>query len=226
MKTDIQERLFQMRDENYAAFQVNLIPSIDAKSLIGVRTPQLKAYAKELLCAPEKEAFLSELPHTYFDENQLHAFLISAEKDYEVCMDELETFLPYIDNWATCDQLSPKVFRKHLPELEAKIMGWLSSEHIYTVRFGIGMLMRYYLDDRFRLSYPDRVAEIRTEEYYINMMIAWYFATALAKQYGAVLPFLQEHRLAPWTHNKTIQKAVESCRITPEQKAYLRSLKV
>lgn len=225
MSTRIQEALFQMRDEKYAAFQARLIPNIDADTLIGVRTPELRAYARELLCAPEKEAFLSQLPHTYFDENQLHAFIISAEKDYHICMRELEMFLPYIDNWATCDQLSPKIFKKHLPELEEKVVGWLASEHTYTVRFGIGMLMAHYLDDRFRLSYPDMVAGIRSEEYYINMMIAWYFATALAKQYEAVLPFLQEHRLSSWTHNKAIQKAVESCRITPEQKEYLRTLK-
>lgn len=226
MNTRIQETLFQMRDEKYAAFQAKLIPNIDASTLIGVRTPGLRAYARELLRDPEKEAFLDKLPHTYFDENQLHAFIISAEKDYDVCLRELEAFLPYIDNWATCDQLSPRVFKKHLAELEPKITGWLASEHTYTVRFGIGMLMAHYLDDRFRPDYPARVAEIRSEEYYINMMIAWYFATALAKQFEAILPFLQERRLSPWTHNKAIQKAVESYRITPEQKEYLRSLKI
>lgn len=225
MSAEIRARLFEMRDESYAAFQAKLTPTVDEAAVIGVRTPALRAYAKELLHSPEKDAFMAELPHTYFDENQLHAFLISAEKDFRTCMEELETFLPYIDNWATCDQLSPKVFRKHLPELERKIPEWLASDRTYTVRFGIGMLMSHFLDERFQPAYPDMVAQIRSEEYYINMMIAWYFATALAKQYPAILPYLQEHRLAPWVHNKTIQKAVESYRITPEQKEELKALK-
>jgi len=186
---------------------------------------------------PELSAFLSELPHRYFDENQLHAFLISEIKDFDVCIAETERFLPYIDNWATCDQMSPKIFRKHRPELLPYIRKWIvpdgtgagtfkvSPEKTYIVRFGTGMLMEHFLDDDFDPAYPELVSRIRSGEYYVNMMTAWYFATALAKQYDAVLPYLTEKRLDPWVHNKTIQKAVESFRITPEQKAYLKTLR-
>jgi 3-methyladenine DNA glycosylase AlkD len=229
MNTKILERLYEMKDEAYAQFQAKLMPTVDADKVIGVRTPLLRAYAKELMKKPEdqeeKALFMQTLPHTYFEENQLHAFLISAEKDYEVCMEELERFLPYIDNWATCDQLSPKILKKHLIELEPRIDQWLASEHPYTVRFGIKMLMEHYLDEAFELKYPEKVAQIRSEEYYVNMMIAWYFATALAKQYESVLPYIEEEKLELWTHNKTIQKALESYRISPEQKSYLRQLK-
>ena len=169
--------------------------------------------------------FLEALPHRYFDENQLHAFLLSELKDYGRCLEEVCRFLPYIDNWATCDQLSPKVFARHRGELIEEIRKWIRSGQTYTVRFGIGMLMQHFLDDGFDPVYPEMTVSIRSDEYYVNMMIAWYFATALAKQYEAVLPFLEEKRLAPWTHNKAIQKALESYRIKPEQKAYLRSLK-
>lgn len=222
----IQERLFALQDKPYAAFQAKLIPTVLEDTIIGVRTPLLRSYAKEAAKLPEKDAFLSDLPHQYFDENQLHAFLISEEKDFQTCLRELEAFLPYIDNWATCDQLSPKVFKKHLSELEPYIDTWMASGHTYTVRFGVGMLMRYYLDDAFSPKYPEKIARIRSEEYYINMMIAWYFATALAKQYDAVVPYIEEKRLDDWTHNRAIQKAIESYRITPEQKEYLKSLKI
>lgn len=168
----------------------------------------------------------SWISHRYFDENQLHAFIISETKDFEECAEQTERFLPYVDNWATCDQLSPKVFRKHRAELLPRIRRWISSEKTYTIRFGIGMLMQHFLDEDFDPACPELVASVRSEEYYVNMMIAWYFATALAKQYDAVLPYLQERRLSPWTHNKTIQKARESFRITKEQKEYLNSLKV
>ena len=170
--------------------------------------------------------FLDDLPHKYFDENQLHAFIISEIKDYGKCMEEVNRFLPYVDNWATCDQMSPKVFRKHRGELIREIKKWIRSDRTYTVRFGTGMLMEHFLEEDFDAAYPDMVADRRSDEYYINMMTAWYFATALAKRYDEILPYIEEQRLDVWTHNKAIQKSVESCRITPEQKEYLKSLKI
>ena len=222
----IREKLFELQDEKYRDFQQGLIPSVEQKEFIGIRTPALRKLAKELYKAGELDEFLKDLPHRYFDENQLHAFAISEIKDFDECMKALETFLPYVDNWATCDQMSPKVFKKHREELFSHIKKWLKSDHTYTVRFGIGMLMQHFLDENFDISYPEMVAQIRSDEYYINMMIAWYFATALAKQYESILPFIEEKRLSPWTHNKAIQKSVESYRITDEQKTYLRRLKI
>ncbi len=223
----IQDDLFALRDESYKEFNSKLIPTVDSKNVIGVRTPALRALAKEISADKEKTSvFLDALPHKYFEENQLHAFIISGMKDYEECLGRLNTFLPFVDNWATCDQMSPKVFKKHKEELKCVIYQWLRSDKTYTVRFGIGMLMEHYLDDDFDISYPRRVAKIRSDEYYINMMTAWYFATALAKQYEAVLPFIEGRKLDAWTHNKTIQKAVESYRITGGQKEYLKTLKI
>ena len=169
---------------------------------------------------------MDDLPHTYFDENQLHAFIVSELRDYEACLQEVERFLPYVDNWATCDQMSPKVFRKHHAELLGPIRRWIASDATYTVRFGVGMLMEHYLDDDFDPDYLDTVAAVKSEEYYVRMMVAWYFATALAKQYDATIPYVESRRLEPWTHNKAIQKAIESRRISPETKDYLRGLKV
>ena len=223
---EILEHLFELQDTEYRDFQSKLIPTVDAKCFIGVRTPDLRKYASALAKQEDITVFLNSLPHKYFDENQLHAFIISGMKDYDRCIEELNRFLPYVDNWATCDQMSPKVFKKHRTELSDQISVWIESDHTYTVRFGIGMLMEHYLDDDFATEYPEKVAKIRSEEYYINMMIAWYFATALAKQYETILPFIEERRLDAWTHNKSIQKAVESNRITAEQKAYLKTLKV
>ena len=223
---EIRNRLFALQDIPYRDFQVKLIPGIEKESVIGVRTPELRKLAKEYLRHPEIDGFLQDLPHTYFDENQLHAFLLSERKDFESCMEQTERFLPYVDNWATCDQMSPKVFGKHKGGLLPHCRKWINSGKTYTVRFGIGMLMQHFLDEDYQEEYAELVASVRSEEYYINMMIAWYFATALAKQYESVLPFITEKRLDPWTHNKTIQKAVESYRITPEQKAYLRTCKV
>ena len=222
---EIREKLFELQDKKYAEFQAKLIPTVDSETVIGVRTPALRALAKELSKRQDIGEFLDELPHKYFDENQLHAFIISGMKDYEESLKRLIAFLPYVDNWATCDQMSPKVFKKHRKELLPSIESWLESKETYTVRFGIGMLMEHYLEEDFDLKYPEEVAEIRSDEYYINMMIAWYFATALAKQYDQILPFIEEKKLDKWTHNKAIQKAVESYRITPEQKSYLKSLK-
>ena len=223
---EIRARLFSLQDTAYRDFQVKLIPGMDAEKEIGVRTPELRKLAKELAKREDIREFLNDLPHQYFDENQLHAFILSGEKDFEKCMEDLERFLPYVDNWATCDQTSPKVFRKNRKELLESINRWIESEHTYTVRFAIKMLMEHFLDEDFDPAYPEMVAEVRSEDYYIRMMIAWYFATALAKQYEAVLPYLEQKKLDVWTHNKAIQKSVESYRITPEQKEYLKSLKI
>ena len=221
----IREKLFSMQDIKYRDFHSKLVPDKEKEYAIGVRTPQLRALAKELFKTEEAEGFLQELPHCYFEENQLHSFLIAQIKDYDTAISEVKRFLPYIDNWATCDQLNPKVFKKNTDKLISEIKEWIHSEHTYTVRFGVCMLMNYYLDDNFKTEYTDMVSEIRSEEYYINMVIAWYFATALAKQYDAVLPYIEQGRLSVWTHNKTIQKARESFRITDEQKSYLKTLK-
>ena len=223
---EIRQSLFDLQDIKYRDFQAKLIPGTDAETMIGVRTPELRKLAKQMLKREEIGEFLQDLPHRYFDENQLHAFIVSGIREYGKCMEELERFLPYVDNWATCDQMSPVVFKKHKQELLSEIGEWLGSAHTYTVRFGIGMLMQHFLDEDFDPAYPELVAGVRSEEYYVNMMIAWYFATALAKQYDAVLPYIEGRRLDPWVHNKTIQKAVESYRISDEQKEYLRSLKV
>lgn len=222
---EIQKELFSKQDTAYRDFQAKLIPNLADGAMIGVRTPELRKMAKQYAKREDIAAFLNVLPHTYFDENQLHAFIISERRDFAQCIAELARFLPFVDNWATCDQLSPKIFKKHRQELLPPINEWLSSAQTYVIRFGIGMLMEHFLDEDFDLVYPETVAKIRSDEYYVNMMIAWYFATALAKQYQAVLPFLEQNRLDTWTHNKTIQKAVESLRITPEQKSYLKTLK-
>ena len=226
MIKEIEIKLFGLQDKTYRDFNAKLIPTIDKETMIGVRTPDLRKLAIELIKTGKAQEFIEELPHKYFDENQLHAFILSEMKDYDECISSVNLFLPFVDNWATCDQLSPKVFQKHHGELFSHIKKWLKSKHTYTVRFAIGMLMQHFLEDDFDTSYPAMVAEIRTEEYYINMMSAWYFATALAKQYEKVLPFIEDKKLDAWTHNKAIQKALESYRITDEQKTYLRSLKL
>lgn len=226
MVEEIRKELFALQDTAYRDFQAKLIPNLGNGSMIGVRTPELRKMAKQMAKREEIGAFLEALPHTYFDENQLHAFIIAERKDFSQCMKELTHFLPFVDNWATCDQLSPKIFKKHRQELLPYIKEWITSDQTYVVRFAVGMLMEHFLDEDFDLVYPEMVSKIRSKEYYINMMVAWYFATALAKQYDAVLPFIEEERLAAWTHNKAIQKSIESNRITAEQKVYLRGLKV
>ena len=223
---DIRERLFAMSDAGYREMQIKIIPTISPERVIGVRTPALRAMAKELIKTGEADAFIRELPHRYFDEDQLHAFIISEIKDLNRCLEEVDGFLPYIDNWATCDQLSPKVFGKNKKELLPYTGKWTSSKEVYTVRFGIGMLMAHFLDEDFDIKYAEAVATVKSGEYYVKMMIAWYFATALAKQYDAVVPFIEEQRLDAWTHNKAIQKATESRRISDERKEYLKGLKV
>lgn len=222
---DIIERLKALQDTQYGAFQAKLLPNISPESIIGVRTPALRQLAKEVVREGEAEDFLAELPHRYFEENQLHAFILSLVKDFDRCVVLVDQFLPYVDNWATCDQLTPQCFSKHHDKLLPYIEQWIADKHEYTVRFAIGMLMRHYLDAHFVLRYADMVAAIRREEYYIRMMQAWYFATALAKRYEAVLPYIEKRHLEQWTHNKSIQKAIESYRITEEQKDYLKSLR-
>lgn len=226
MKNHVQEQLFALQDLKYRDFQCKLMPTVPTETVIGIRTPELRKYAKTFSKTPEAAEFLKILPHRYYEENNLHGFLIESMRDYGQVIAALDTFLPYVDNWATCDLMRPKVFQKHLPELLEEIRRWMASDRTYTIRFGMEMLMTFYLDEAFRPEYLDWVAEVRSQEYYVNMMIAWYFATALAKQYGAALPYIENHRLEPWTHNKAIQKAIESYRITEEQKMYLRTLKV
>ena len=225
-KINITAQLFALQDKAYADFQSKLLPTVRRETVIGVRTPDLRKMAKQLSKTPTAQEFLQSLPHRYFDENQLHAFILSEVKDFDMCIAELEQFLPYVDNWATCDQLSPRCFSKHTHELLPLIRKWMASQHTYTIRFGIGTLMRYFLDEAFRPEYLEWVASIKSDEYYIRMMQAWFFATALAKQRDAALPYIEQHRLEKDTHNKTIQKAVESFRITDEQKALLKTLRV
>ena len=225
IQEEILKTLHNFQDIPYRDFQSALIPNIKKERFIGVRTPQLRLLAKDYAKREDIGAFLSSLPHSTFDENQLHAFILSEMKDFDVCIRKLQNFLPYIDNWATCDQLSPKVFRKHKAELLMYIDRFLSSDHPYTVRFGIGMLMQHFSDEDFSPAYPEKVCRVCSDDYYVRMMTAWYFATLLAKQYDAALPYLLKHRLDTWTHNKALQKAIESRRITDEQKAFLKTLK-
>lgn len=217
----MEARLFDLQDQKYQVFQQKLIPNLPPDTIIGVRTPQLRKLAKEL--ALEN---LSSLPHRYFEENQLHAFILADEHDFDTVIRELDRFLPYVDNWATCDQMTPKCFKKHHSKLIPHIRRWMADPHPYTVRFGIKMLMDHFLEEDFSPEYPAWVAQIQTEEYYVRMMAAWYFATALAKQNDAILPYIMEFRLPEWIHNKTIQKAVESYRITPETKEILKQYRI
>ena len=222
----ISEKLFALQDQAYQTFQSKLMPAVPPETILGVRTPLLRNLAKELSGTPQAENFLRALPHEYYEENNLHAFLVERIRNYDSALAETERFLPYIDNWATCDCFCPKIFAKHKAELIVWIRRWLESAQIYTVRYAIGMLMRHYLDADFRPEYPVWVAGVQSGEYYINMMRAWYFATALAKQPGEALPWLTERRLDVWTHNKTIQKAVESYRISAEMKQQLRGMRI
>ena len=226
MKDIIIKELFGSKDEKYRDFQSKLIPTVEKETIIGVRTPKLREFAKQLIKNNGYEEFIKDLPHRYFEENQLHAFILSELNDFDRCVFEIDLFLPYIDNWATCDQLSPRSFKKRRHDLLSHVEKWLGSDKTFAVRFGIGVLMRHFLDEDFDLVYPEKVAKIRSEEYYVNMMIAWYFATALFKQYDSVLPFIKNGRLDEWTHNTAIKKALESFRITPDKKEYLKTLKI
>ena len=225
-RTAILEKLFALQDKSYQAFQSKLMPTISPETIIGVWTPLLRKLAAELAGTPQAAEFLHILPHEYYEENNLHAFFVEKIQDYDAALAETERFLPYIDNWATCDCFCPNVFAKHKAELLASIRRWLDSGQLYPMRYAMGMLMRYYLDEAFRPEYLAWAADVHSEEYYLNMMRAWYFATALAKQPEATLPWLTERRLDVWTHNKTIQKAAESRRISPERKQQLRQLRI
>ena len=224
----VQKDLFEMQDLKYRDFHSKLMPTVEKEKVIGVRTPQLRKYTSfflKLSSQTEIETFMHTLPHKYYEEDNLHGFIIERIKDYEECIDALNAFLPYIDNWATCDMMNPKVLKKEPERLLGQIKRWLKAKETYVVRFAMGCLMNYYLDEYFKAECPEMVAEVQSDEYYIQMMQAWYFATALAKQYNTILPYLLEHKLSMWVHNKTIQKAVESYRITTEQKDYLKTLK-
>jgi 3-methyladenine DNA glycosylase AlkD len=226
MGTSIQSRLVALAEPDFAAFTARLNPSVPAETILGVRTPALRALAKELRGSEEAAAFLDELPHAYFEENCLHAFLLEPLRDFDACLAAVERFLPFVDNWAVCDQMNPLAFRKNRTELLEHVRRWLASEETYTVRFGVKLLMNHFLDEMFQPGYLKMVSVIKSKEYYVNMMRAWYFATALVKQWDSTLLFLQERKLDPWTHNKTIQKAVESYRLSPEQKKLLRELRI
>ena len=219
---EIQNQLFELQDMAYRDFHSRLMPDIDKETVIGIRVPMLRKYAKSIIGTEMAEKFIKELPHRYYEENNLHMMLITGIRDYDRCISEIERFLPYIDNWATCDFPAPKCFENHKEELLPIIKGWIASGETYTIRYGIGMLMRLYLDEDFDPEYVRLVAGVKSDEYYVNMMIAWYMATALAKQWDTVIPYIEEHRMSDWVHRKTIQKAVESYRITDEQKKYLK----
>ena len=222
---EIIDLLMELKDEEYGIFHRRLVPNLEPEKIIGVRTPVLRKLAKQISRESYCEEFLMELPHTYYEENQLHGFILSEMKDFDECIQKLQVFLPFIDNWATCDQTSPKIFKKRKTDLLPYITKWLQSEHTYTIRFGIGMLMQHFLDEDFSPDYLCMVSGIRSEEYYVNMEIAWYMATALAKQWDATVPYIEEGRMDKWVHNKTIQKSRESYRITAEQKEYLKEFK-
>lgn len=222
---NITEELFSLKDEAYKDFQAKLVPTISKESIIGVRVPFLRKFAKDLIKSKKEEAFLEALPHRFYDENMLHSILLSESKKFTTCVERTEKFLPFIDNWAVCDILSPKIFKKNREDLLPFIKKWISSKHTYTCRFGLGMLMSHFLEEDFKSEHLRLVAEVESEEYYVNMMVAWFFATALAKQWKESVLYLEEKRLSPWVHNKTIQKAVESYRISKEEKEYLRGLR-
>lgn len=226
---EIKDYLLKNQDLQYKQFHSSLMPTINSEVVIGIKVPILRNYTKELLKKYATQSFIpffEDLPHQYYEENNIHAFLIEKINNYDECLFQLEQFLPYIDNWATCDMLNPKVFSKNKDKLLKKINEWIKSSHTYTIRFGIGMLMRYFLDKDFNSSYLELVYSIKSEEYYVNMMKAWFFATALAKQYDATLPIIQNKKLDIWTHNKAIQKAIESFRVPAEHKQYLKTLKI
>ena len=223
--TKLQKQLFELQDLKYRDFHSKLMPETDKETVIGIRTPVLRKFAKEFAGTSEAEAFLRQLPHRYYEENNLHMMLITGIKDYEKCMEEIQRFLPCIDNWATCDYPAPKCFARHKDQVLEEAKRWISSGETYVIRYGIGMLMRLVLDEDFSSEYLEMTAAVQSQEYYVNMMIAWYFATALAKQWDATVPYIEQHKLSDWVHRKTVQKAVESYRITPEQKEYLKGFR-
>lgn len=222
---DIQKCLFELADEKYADFQAKLTPGVNRELFIGVRVPQLRKFAKEIFRSDQYRDFIKELPHKYYDENMLHGLILAEIREYDRCIAEVDRFLPFVDNWAVCDIMSPKCFKKNKDKLIKKIEIWAKSDSVYTSRFGTEMLMTHFLDEDFKPEYFEIAANISLDDYYSKMMTAWFFATALAKQWEAAMPYLTEKRLDIWTHNKTIQKASESYRITEEHKEYLKKLK-
>ena len=223
---EIQNKLFSLKDEKYAEFQAKLTPSVEREFFIGVRNPDVRAYAKEIKNTKQAEDFLNALPHKYYEENMLHTMLLNEEKDFAQCIERVERFLPYIDNWAVCDCLSPKAFKRTKTPLEQKAYEWCQSEHTYTCRFGIKTFMSHFLDNDFKPEQMNLISKIKSDEYYINMMISWYFATALAKQWIDAIKYFEKPCIQKFCHNKSLQKAIESYRITPEQQKYLRTLKI
>ena len=224
-KEELGKKLFELQDLKYRDFHSNLLPGIPKETIIGIRTPVLRKFAREFEKTEAAEAFIGELPHYYYEENNLHMMIISNIKDYEKCLEEIQKFIPYINNWATCDLPRPKCFAAHIGALLPEVKNWIESDKAYVIRYGIGTLMNLYLDEDFREEYLEWVSAVESEEYYVNMMIAWYFATALAKKWDETIQYIQEKKLSDWVHKKTIQKAIESYRISPEQKDYLRSLR-
>ncbi len=224
--TEIQKILFDRQDKRYADFQAKLVPTLSPDIFIGVRVPELRKIAKELFKCDDCKAFINSLPHQYYDENLLHSILLNHIKNYDECISEIEKFLPYIDNWAVCDTLTPKVLARNRVDLLKRIKVWAKSKDTYTCRVGLSLLMHHFLDEDFKPEYLEIAANVKSDEYYVNMMVAWLLATALAKQWDSTIPLLTENKLSDWVHNKTIQKGVESFRITPEQKEYLKSLRI
>jgi len=222
---EIQKELFSLQDKEYMKFLSKLTPNVSEDTIIGVRIPEIRKLAKKLVKNNEYKDFLKELPHKYYDENLLHGAIISESKNFEKCIKLLDNFLPFVDNWAVCDTISPKIFKKHKKELIEKIKEWSQSDKTYTCRFGVEMLMTHFLDEDFKKEYLEVVADIHSEEYYVKMVVAWFFATALAKQWDYAVIYLEDNRLDVWVHNKTIQKARESLRISLEKKEYLKKLK-
>ena len=226
---EITTQLFIMQDNEYKEFHGRLMPTVNPDTILGIRVPILRKFSNQLAKSLSKEKlleFMNELPHKYYEENNIHAFLIEKIKDFDECIVALEKFLPFVDNWATCDMMNPKILKKNTQQLFCKIKEWIASPHVYTIRYGIGMLMRYFLDDNFKTEYLDMVAAVKFDEYYVNMMKAWFFATALAKQYEATLPYIKEKRLDNWSHNKAIQKSIESFRVPKEHKEELKRYKI
>lgn len=224
--TDLQKRLFELQDVKYKEFHCKLVPTVDPEKIIGIRSPIMAKFVKQFAKEPQAKEFIKVLPHEYYDENSVHAYLVSIIKDIDTAIAETERFLPYVDNWATCDSFAPKIFKKYPGKVYEKIEKWVNSDKTYTIRFGVGLLMSNYLDDYFSPEHPKLVASIHSDEYYVNMMLAWYFATALAKQHDTILPYFEEFRLDTWVHNKAIQKCIESYRIDDDTKQYLRTLKI
>ncbi len=222
---DLEARFNEVKDNKYKEFQAKLVPNINPDSILGIRTPDMRKIAKDLFESNDYDSFLSELPHKYYEENLIHFFVISMIKDFDKCIEEVERFLPYVDCWPVSDQATPKSFRRNHDKLLPYIKKWLKSKHIYTVRFGIRMLMNEYLGDDFKEDYLNLVASVKGDDYYLKMMVAWYFATALAKRYDETIPYFENHKLSEWVHKKAIQKAIESYRVSDEHKKYLRSLK-